>query len=469
MTRTSKSLSARITPALPGVSWLRRARRVASWGAVALALCWLLWNQVEGDDRIYHAGSISAAHQFIANDCARCHQNSWQPLARFVSFDNSSTSTPDSACIACHDGARHNEHPAASMQHCSHCHREHHGQPGLAALDDRFCTSCHANLAQQGDPPFHFAETIESFAKHPEFAVFRAQPPQRDAAQLRFNHHKHLQPDDPRGLPTPARMESGGASVLAGFTKLDCAACHQLAADGAYFQPISFEQHCQQCHPLEFAENLQLGGDLPHREPAIVLDVMRSRLAQAFQRAEFPHASSASTSVDTLPGEPQTPPLTVGELPWVNERLAVAEHAVFGREAKGGCRYCHTVEQSATGYKIAPTAIPERWQEHARFQHASHRLLDCAACHDKTLASQSTADILLPKIASCRACHGPESDKSGQASDACVECHDFHDHGLDKTVGVLGLDLKPMEPRRRGGAEGGERDDEGARKEGARE
>lgn len=460
---------------------MRRWRRWGAWGLAALAACWLVWETGAGEDRIYHAGSIAESHQFIANDCARCHQASWQPLKRLATLNNDATSTPDAACIACHQGAPHNDHPAAAMRHCAHCHREHHGREALAAIDDRFCTACHADLGEGSSTPIDFVAQIDSFSRHPEFALFRddasagksgdsrhgvhrvaardasAGGPWKDRTELRFNHHKHLQPADPRGLPTPALHEGGVERKPAGFETLDCESCHEADAAGQYFQPIRFEQHCRRCHPLEYDATLQLGDALPHRDAELVRDVLRSRLADAFQQMQGTGPEETSPSDDALgiPGVPAPRPLRDGELDWVNERLAEVEHVVFGREAKGGCRFCHTLEETSAGLTVAPTSIPERWQAHARFSHERHRLLECTACHDRTLASATSADILIPHIAACRACHGDGNRQSGAASDRCVECHDYHDHALDSLQGTLGLNLEQMEPPRRGDAEEG--------------
>ena len=75
--------------------------------------------------------------------------------------------------------------------------------------------------------------------------------------------------------------------------------------------------------------------------------------------------------------------------------------------------------------KVVPTAVPDVWLVHARFSHALHRQIDCRACHasgyalledDKTvnpIASEHTADILLPGIETCRRCHAPAATKNG--------------------------------------------------------
>ncbi|MDZ4780199.1 MAG: cytochrome c3 family protein, partial [Planctomycetia bacterium] len=194
---------------------------------------------------------------------------------------------------------------------------------------------------------------------------------------------------------------------------------------------------------------LELGAPLPHRDVQLVRDAMRSRLSEAFRTMQPADAASIQVTPRRIPGAAGSAPIRPGELDWVNQRLVSAEHVVFGKEAKGGCRFCHTLEERDSGLSVTPTAIPDRWQTHARFNHASHRLLDCGACHDRATGSTATAEILLPGIAICRECHGASASKSGQAGDRCVECHDYHDHGQDTLAGRLGLNLEPVGVRQR--------------------
>jgi len=60
---------------------------------------------------------------------------------------------------------------------------------------------------------------------------------------------------------------------------------------------------------------------------------------------------------------------------------------------------------------------------HVQFPHAPHARanISCATCHD-AIHSKDTADILLPAIATCAACHSPR----GGVVDACATCHAYH-------------------------------------------
>ena len=49
-----------------------------------------------------------------------------------------------------------------------------------------------------------------------------------------------------------------------------------------------------------------------------------------------------------------------------------------------------------------------------------------ADCHDKLAKSDTSADINLPGIATCRRCHGGANAGEGQLASTCITCHEFH-------------------------------------------
>ena len=76
--------------------------------------------------------------------------------------------------------------------------------------------------------------------------------------------------------------------------------------------------------------------------------------------------------------------------------------------------------------------------KNARFDHQAHRLVSCESCHAKASTSKDTADILLPGIETCQACH--RSGKANAAEARCFECHDYHDWSKEKPVnGTLSI------------------------------
>jgi hypothetical protein len=117
--------------------------------------------------------------------------------------------------------------------------------------------------------------------------------------------------------------------------------------------------------------------------------------------------------------------MTQAQWDWVNQQLEEADRVVF--QGAGGCRYCHTIVSSESGWQVTNPSIPNRWLRHSRFHHDSHRMLSCTECHTATTSTQ-TSDVLIPRIESCRRCHGP---KNGARSD-CVECHQYHDKSRER-------------------------------------
>jgi hypothetical protein len=200
-------------------------------------------------------------------------------------------------------------------------------------------------------------------------------------------------------------------------------------------------------------------------------------------------------------------------VPEAERKTVRAGHGVAGVEARGSCSYCHTVkhtdeEQDALngGWRIVgpryPTEqlslsrvrqalrtqaeqdessetdeeikrrvkelistrningdtkddgyrmIPSRWMPHARFSHNAHQMMNCVECHDGSVESTQTADILLPSIELCRKCHSSSPDQpygksrvrlQGARTD-CVECHTYHDHARDDYTDPLNTVLGP--------------------------
>jgi hypothetical protein len=136
-----------------------------------------------------------------------------------------------------------------------------------------------------------------------------------------------------------------------------------------------------------------------------------------------------------LPGKDDAFKLTIAD------RLAAVERDILS--SKKLCSECHYFQGDiGTGklsaLKIEPTNVPLRWYEAARFNHASHRLLECRSCH-VVESSVTAADVAIPNLDNCRQCHGPSQMTAegprGGARYGCTECHTYHngDHpGLGK-------------------------------------
>jgi hypothetical protein len=110
-------------------------------------------------------------------------------------------------------------------------------------------------------------------------------------------------------------------------------------------------------------------------------------------------------------------------------RVAEAERLLWTKT----CAECHTLtgpgEHSLP--KVREPRITARWLENSDFDHGSHQMLGCVACHSKAKSSELTSDVLLPGIRSCLACHNP-LDRSPLAAAQCFECHQYHDWSKEK-------------------------------------
>lgn len=153
-----------------------------------------------------------------------------------------------------------------------------------------------------------------------------------------------------------------------GPVHLTCADCH--VADKGRMLPLNYAKHCASCHAL--------ASETPHDQPAAVAKVLAGR--------------------------------GVALSPEVWKKM---------------CEQCHTISFSTAVPEIAPSQIPDRWFQHAIFDHAAHQKQVCIDCHARAPTSAVAADVLLPGIDACRRCH---------QSSTCSECHVYHDWTKERKI-----------------------------------
>ena len=526
MLRSSRELSSRLN--IEGHKRPNRFRRttwwLALWAGVG-SLLWLSWQQLHGENAIYQAGPVSTAHRLIENNCEKCH-TTWTPLQRLVSLSDDKHSIDNAKCEVCHRVNEHhnNQSPRHATISCAVCHQEHEGAEMLERPSNRYCIACHSKLEtlthpadlrdESVKPTETFAAHVTQFDRsegHPEFrlkallsadhaaekpsekhgalrAVEHFQRPGdadarwQDRGRIRFNHAVHLRAErDAKG-----ELVYGLIGKDRKFTDLSqsCNKCHEPDGERRFMQPISFERHCRECHPLLFDHERFPGQSVPHQTP----DIVRGFLTETYTLRALKGVAASEASpkkeepAQPIPGHRDFQKLTKDQAQGVLDVVGQAEaivqqhrHTQFGYEATGGCRYCHQVEPvveknptSLADWKVVPTNIPQRWLIHSEFHHGSHRLLNCSACHVDVDNSKSTGDVLIPSINVCRACHSAEpgrwatvlqadaSDQSGHdkphsgsATDLrellsntklgarfdCIECHRYHNHHGEKLSG----------------------------------
>jgi hypothetical protein len=429
-TRTTKKLAQRIDlDYFKRPSPLRRWRFLLSVAAPALAILCIAWFGIRSDRRVYSAGNLSSAHAVLTKQCSTCH------VSTLGFYDKK---VIDQKCLACHDGAVH--HAAQTFTPtCATCHADHRGAIQLAATSDANCTQCHANLETRGSSD-NFARNITSFeGNHPEFAVVRAE--RRDPGTIQLNHYIHLQPnllgpnggrvqmvcvDCHRSATDAANpWPYGDAKSLVGTSKFLPAdspksELNHSAPSRAYMAPATYAQTCAACHSLQFDK--RLGDAAPHDKPEVIHPAIVAKL-QAYIAAHpedlrVPRDPSRDLPEKAIPAEYRI--LTPAQ--WIAERTAEDEQLLWRKT----CKECHTLitNEAAALPKIAPSNITARYMPHAIFDHSQHGLVDCSSCHAAALTSQQSSDVLLPSIATCRACHHTGTEA---AESRCFECHTYHD------------------------------------------
>jgi hypothetical protein len=327
---------------------------------------------------------------------------------------------------------------------CFNCHQEHLGRIDLKLPGDSACAACHNDAAQMaanfvrvplpgicvsgqaidgvtsdGVPHFIPPERkgplplFTSFAEgHPPFEY--EQPGLKDPDVLTFSHRQHLAP----GM------------------KLSCADCHKPAAEGIFYQRVTYAAACQRCHTLQLDPNnpnlLVPHGDvarlrsflhsLPYQyEKLDEMNLAQQKKAPPSPADEKTFAYRQIVALFQLANAKSPDDFERGIIFTANpykDRPPTMQRPFFS-----GCAYCHQVTQPRGGGDpvVTPPTMAERWLAHGAFTHSKHTFMSCVACHDAE-QSRVASDILMPAKASCVSCHRPQ----GIGPSNCLACHSFH-------------------------------------------
>jgi hypothetical protein len=385
---------------------------------------------------------MSAAHAVLEADCSACHV---QTVGMFSAAAN------DAACLACHDGPIHHVAQTNALS-CATCHTEHRGRVNIVAPKNESCAECHGDLKTSSGVA-HYAAHIESLdGGHPEFAALRDNA--SDPGTIRVNHAIHMK---------PIRRGPDGPNV-----QLECGDCHQPVAASAGWKyagasyasanvsyseedevvapksgalprpaprsgrelmaPVKFATACAGCHSLAFDKRFSEG--VPHDKPDAVHAFLVKKFGEyiAAHPGELREAREPGRDLLGKPVQAAVRVYTPNE--WVGARIKDAEELLWRKT----CKQCHALRVGA-GQNNLPVVEPARttvnWMPHAKFDHDAHGGFACASCHEKALSSTETSDVLLPGIATCKACHAPGPE---HAESRCFECHTYHDWSKRKEV-----------------------------------
>ncbi len=473
--RTTKNLAKRMD-----LQYFKQAHPLRSWRlwlSILVPVVAIGWFAVAraNSQKVYSSGPLSEAHAVLGKNCGVCH-------ATTLGFFHEKVS--DDACLKCHDAPPHHAEKVAYTVSCGSCHIEHNGSPHLASTQIDSCTQCHANLTTKSGSPL-YVRTVKDFDKeHPEFAALR--PGAHDPGQIKLNLYAHLKHNlaGRSGPSAPVQMDCQDCHRLAGtnapwpyagpqtmqvmsqamspnMSQPMSAASPQgspeptpvaagVSADlkhapsRDYMLPILYTRQCAGCHVKDLQFDKRFEQSAPHDKPDVVQTFLIQKYSEYF--ATHPRALSEAVAPERiLPNTVKLPlPIPRNRQEWMDQQVMLADILLF----KKGCKLCHVMVEAnpaeGSGTEaimpegktplptVAKSSIPPRWFLHADFNHDSHRLLTCTACHTRTPESRQTADILLPGIASCRDCHQDGGARHDAASGRCSECHSYHDWTKEK-------------------------------------
>jgi len=376
--------------------------------------------------QVWTSGGISSAHKFFGDSCETCH------VTPFRQVD-------DPTCLNCHQGIEHHadaqrfSFATFADNTCQNCHKEHQGNRTIALSNQSFCADCHADFKDKA--PKSDLLTVSDFGTdHPDFkptvvidsalhtadrSIFMgAKTPPREDSSLDFPHDRHMRQG---GVRDPVR----------GNVQLGCENCHQTDGGGGYMLPISFEQHCHQCHVLKF-DTFVPDRELMHGKPEEMFKQVRDVYDSVAMRGGY-EEPEAPALIRRRPGEQLSAAQKKEALDWAAAKTASILNGRFG---KGQCDSCHKLYESTAsggatgaGWGVEPVSAANIWYPKSRFSHGSHRDMECGSCHEAR-TSVTSADVLMPSIAGCRACHGGEQ-AADKVPSTCISCHEFHRPGLD--------------------------------------
>jgi hypothetical protein len=254
-----------------------------------------------------------------------------------------------------------------------------------------------------------------------------------------------------------AKPTSKFEKATAELKKQQCSYCHQTDTAGQYMEPVSYEKHCQQCHPLSIrvtgnwedeklkkAEKEFNDEPAPHRKPKVVRGALWERFAQFLEDhpAVLPALEGFKPS-RPVPGTEQHEKYLKIKETWIESQRQQAERVLFADS--GTCSYCHEVSKKRVKdelpeYKL--TQVMARWFSHSQFSHVRHQMLKCTECHSGAPESRDKSEVLMPGIADCRKCH---LGRGGARSD-CIECHKYHPHTLEPFQGKFTISEATRNP-----------------------
>lgn len=383
---------------------------------------WLRLLPLLPSDHAWQSGRVSDAHAHFGVNCNACHTIPFVPAR-------------NGACLDCHKEQPHHVDTALletglfSGQRCGSCHHEHTGKASLVRRDEKLCVSCHGDLKAKvadtsvldvrnfgADHPEFRASLVRQDGDKPEIVRVSLDEADklRDAPGIEFSHRGHL---DPEGVTNPTR----------GKVKLACADCHQVEPGGGRMQPVSFEKNCHECHQLLIPGDAKR--EVPHGDMRGALAAIGDYFQAWALRGGYPNLFAPSAVLARrVPGQPIPEAERQDALAWAERSAAMTTSEML---AYTTCGTCHAVKPTGKGegvdaWRMNQVTASRAFLPAAHFSHAQHSTQPCADCHEKAKTSETSADVMLPSIKTCRECHASGDAGEGKLASTCVTCHGFH-------------------------------------------
>lgn len=384
-------------------------------------------------DNLWLSGPLHAKHQFIGEDCNVCHVKPFEMVR-------------NDRCIDCHAGMQHHVDVNSSdvelfdQKRCAACHREHNEPSTLVKQDERLCTDCHARMSRLKDRS-ELVDVSDFGKDHPELGLALLEPstdlnetiwklvryprtdgkPIRERSNLKFPHATHM---NPKGIRSPE-----------GDQVLTCQDCHRPDTSGRHMVPIRMEAQCSRCHSLLFDPN-DANTKVPHGDMKQLNTALREYYSRQFLEGALDDddrpvlGMSRGGRLARRPGGTRRS-ISAQEqrraTEWIEQKTMATMTELLEKRV---CVNCHEItkdplKKGPEQWMVWPVRLTPQFMPRARFDHASHSTSACTDCHKNAQQSKQSSDVLMPKIAVCRDCHGGSKDKRKLQSD-CLMCHQFH-------------------------------------------
>lgn len=373
-------------------------------------------------DHAWSSGEISQPHAHIAQRCEACHTTPFMP-------------TRNEACLSCHERTPHHvEQPLLDAGlfedfRCGSCHHEHTGKASIVRHDEKLCVTCHADMKDVvADSKLENAEHFGD--SHPQFrpTIVRQVGERKLELRLSLDDKAGLKEEPNLEFPHDTHLKADGIrSPTRGDVKLACADCHTPEPGGGLMAPVSFDQHCHECHQLNIPGDVER--EAPHGDLTAALNAVDDYFAAWALRGGYPNELAPKVvQLRRRPGQTLTDQERQDALGWAKDMATMASAEMLGYTT---CGVCHKAEPTGQGegaeaWKLAPVNVPHAWFPKSRFSHAQHATQPCSDCHAGVEKSGTSADINLPGIETCRECHGGANAGEGQLASTCITCHEFH-------------------------------------------